>query len=60
MPKFLRICHVLKRGNRLDYRRVNEWFRYLQWETNRDKYFPISLIRYTPQETPAAMITFNP
>lgn len=58
MEKFLKICSELRNQDMLSYRRVDNWFRHLCYNTNKNIYYPIELIRVHKQQVPAGVLQF--
>ena len=56
MEKFLEICSQLKNNSKLNHKKVNAWFNYLMWNTDKNRYYSIDLIRVPKQEYPAMLL----
>lgn len=59
MKKFLAICKGLKDTDRLRYRVVRDYFSYLQYPINKNKYFPVELVDFPEQIVPHSVLSFN-
>lgn len=65
MKKFLHICKGLQasRGittvHRLKYENVLGYLRYLQYESNPNKFYPIEMVTYPDQVNPSGLLLID-
>lgn len=59
MKKFIQICAGLRKTNRLRYEVVIGYYRYMQFMTNEEKYYPIELVSFPNQISPYSTLLFQ-
>lgn len=57
MKKFITICSGLRDTSRLTFSNVKGYLEYMQYLTDKNKYFPMDLVTFPVQKIPYAVLT---
>ena len=59
MKKFILICSGLRDTKRLTFSNVKGYLYYMQYESNKNKYYGMELVKFPEQNVPYAILEIN-